>query len=662
MTRLGLTGGAAALLWFVFSPLACGGDAFTVGSGGDDGGSSSGTASSSGVDGSGSSSGGSSSGGDDGGTDGTLGDATHTDGPPPADAPQEAPPGSIVYVSNTSGNDANDGTDPSKPKKTIAAAFTRAQSITSSAEVHVCKGVYAEKGLSLSQTLKLLGAYDCSTWHRTANYGFPTFDGVNNTVIQNADPSAQPATLLVTGGVAPSALIDGFTVQGAASFNGTTVAIETLPSASPVLQNDVFQGGGGTGVSSTAGSGKPGSIGVGIGGGSPEVTLCVVSGGTGSGNIGSTGIAIASTGTPYVHDVLVSGGSGTAAVSPSDTASVGILVTSSMAQSQALKNLYVVANDDNASSAGPTIGIDVAAVGGTPINVDIQGSAIRGGAGTGGNSYSTGVVVDDVGGTVRVLGSRVYGGSRTGSGPTYDIFAEGAGTLDVHNSEIHAGTTSGTAGGVVLVAASNTSIVDDTIYTGAGGGAAINVEANVSGVVISDDLLLGSNSQSAVGVIVPACQSGQIKRLDYMAFVNLGTLYQCGSTQATTVATMAAALPGVSTAGDFQVGSGATCLPPTCIPDPACPGAPTACIPTILGASWSPNDDGVAGLFNGAPSSVADAGGSFKGWSLPQPNTLCAIARGGTPYAGIATDIFGQLRDGSKPTIGAFEYTPGKCQ
>jgi hypothetical protein len=657
-----LAGGAAALLWFVVSPLACGGDAFTVGSGGDDGGSSSGTASSSGGSSGGDAQGDDGPAGDDGGPDGTIGEGGHPDGPPPVDAPQEAPPGSVVYVSNTSGNDSNDGTDPTKPKKTIAAALTRAQSITSSPEVHVCKGVYIEKGLSLSQTLKLLGAYDCSTWHRTASYGFPNFDGVNATTIQNADPSAQPATLVVTGAVAPSATVDGFTVQGAASNSTTTAAVETLPSASPVLSNDILQGGGGTGVSGTAGSGKPGSIGVAIAGGSPEVTLCAVSGGSGNGNIGSTGIAIGGNGTPYVHDALVSGGSGVAA-SASDTATVGILVTTSMAQAQALKNLYVVANDDGVNSAGPTIGIDVAAVSGTPINVDIQGSDIKGGVGTGGNAYSAGVVVADASGTVRILGSHVYGGSRGGGAPTYGAFVEGAGTLNVHNSEIHAGTTTGSAGGVVLVAASNASIVDDTIYTGSGGGGAINVEANVTGVVITDDLLLGSDSASAVGVIVPACQSGQIARFDYLGFVNLGTLYQCGSNQTTTVATMAAALPGVSTTGDFQVGSSAaTCLPPTCILDPGCPGAPGTCIPTILGASFSTTDDGVSGLFNGAPATSVDAGGSFKGWWLPSGTTLCAIARGGTPYAGITTDIFGQVRDGSKPTVGAFEYTLGKCQ
>jgi hypothetical protein len=633
MTRFGLAGAAALVLCGVASPLACGGEAFTVG-GGDDGGSSGGDAQV--LDG-------------PSGADGTSPEGGPHDGsPPPADAPQEAAPGSIVFVSTTSGNDANDGTNSSQPKKTIAAALTRAQSITTSPEVHVCAGTYAEKGLSLTQTLKLLGSYDCSTWTQTATNGLPT------TTIQNADPTAQASTLVVTGAVGPSAVVGGFHVVGATSFAGTTAGVETEQSASPVFQNDVIEGGGGTGA-----SGKPGSIGAALGGsGSPQVTACVVTGGKGTGNVGSIGIAVGATGTPYVTASVVSGGSGAPANPATDTASIGVLVSSNMSQANALKDLIVYGNDDGAASTGSTIGIDVLGPG---ITVEIEACLIEGGAGAGtSTSYSAGVVVADASGTARVIGSHVHGGVRTAGGSTYGVFVEGASVLNVHDSEIHAGSTSGPASGVLLVSATNASVVDDTIYTGSGAGSAITINSGVSGVVVTDDLLLGSNSSSQIAVSLPSCTASQIASLDHTAFVNFGTLYACGSTQATTVATMAVALPSASTAGDIEIGSGGACTASAlCSPDPSCPNAPATCIPSILGASWTTTDDGSSGLFSGAP---GDAGPSFKGWWLPEPTTLCALARGGTPFPGISTDIFGQLRDASKPTIGAFEYTSTKCQ
>jgi hypothetical protein len=633
-----LAGGAAVLFGCALSsPLACGGDAFTVG---DDGGSGSG------ADGQGSD-------GPDGGDSGP--DGTSLEGGP-ADAPQEAAPGSVVYVSSTSGDDANDGTDPAKPKKTIAAALTRAQSIAVSPEVHVCKGAYPEKALSLTQTLKLLGAYDCSTWRRTATYGFPSFDGIDATTIQNADPTAQQVTLVVTGAVAPSALIDGFLIEGAASFAGTTAGVETLLAASPVIQNDLVKGGGGTGQ-----SGKPGSIGIALGGtGSPEVGSCVVWGGGGTGNVGSTGVAVGTTGTPYVHDSIVSGGTGAPAAPGTDTASVGLIVSSPMSQANALKNLAVFGADDGATSSGSTIGIDVL---GSGIAVDIEACAIRGGTGAGAGTYSAGVVVEDASGTVRVLGDRIDAGNQTGGGATYGVFVERASSLDVHNSEIRAGSTTGVASGVLLVAATSASIVDDTIEVSPAAGAAITIDSGVSGVVVTDDLLLGGNSKSQVAVDLPGCTAGQLAALDYTAFVNFDVLYACGSTTATTVSAMTAALPAtVPTAGDIEIASAAVCTTPlTCVPDSSCPGAPSACIPSILGASWTTTDDGVSGLFNGPPQATGDAGSPFKGWSLPPGTTLCRLARSGTPYQGITTDLFGQPRDPVKPTSGAFEYTLAKC-
>jgi hypothetical protein len=578
----------------------------------------------------------------------------------PNDTPPEAPIGNIVYVS-PAGDDANDGTDRTKPKKTIASGLTRAKSISTGPEVHVCEGTYSETSLSVSQTLNLRGSYDCTSWQQTSTYGFPTFDKVNLSVIENANPSLQAATLLVTGAVAPSAVVDGFAIVGASSFAGTTYGVEVTGAASPVLANDTIAGGAGTGA-----SGKPGSVGVSIEGGSPEVRSSQIAGGGGTGSPGSIAIDIASTGAPYVHDLVASGGTGTP-VLVSDPAAIGIRVATPMYQANALANL-LVAGSDPMATGGSTVGIRVV---GTGLAVDILSSAIDGGTGTGGNTTSVGVDVTDASGSVRLSGNRIYGGTRGGGGAAYGVFASGAGSLEVQNSEIHAGTTSGSAIGIDVVAAGASQLVFSTIYAGASGGSAIAIESGVKGVVVEDDLLLGANSATVAAVTLRGCSGGQLGALDHTAFVNFNVLYACDTTTAVSIPQMASMLPGVQTTGDIEIASGAACTTASsCVSDPSCPGGSGVCLPSILGASFTAADDGITGLLRGAPAPRVDGGAaeagsvdggtSLQGWTLPA-GTLCAIARGGAPIGGIKADLFGQARDPNKPTIGAVEYMLTTC-
>ena len=231
-----------------------------------------------------------------------------------------------------------------------------------------------------------------------------------------------------------------------------------------------------------------------------------------------------------------------------------------------------------------------------------------------------------------------------------------AGAVNVNNCEIHAGTTTGIAVGVNLSSGTSSTIYDDTIYASGGGGGAVAVQTGVSGVSITDDLFLGSNGATQIAISVAGCTGSQLTALDYTAFVNFGTLYQCGSSTALTVPSMASDLASTPTAGDIEIGSVGACANAAagCTPDTSCPAASTTCIPSILGASWTSTDDGVGGLFGGAP------GSTFKGWTLPS-GSLCVLARGGTPIAGITGDVFGQTRSTLKPTIGAYEYTVAAC-
>jgi hypothetical protein len=590
-----------------------------------------------------------------GAIDGTLLEAGSSDGANPGDGGVEAsPPPTVVYVSNTTGDDGNDGTDPARPTKTIAQGLAKAQAIGAAASVEVCKGTYPEAMLTLVQSIPLRGSYDCSAWTRTATYGYPAFDGTNTTLIENKAPAQQAATLLITGTLTSAAIVDGFVIAGASISTGPTVGVEVTGSASPLIANDLVGGGGGLGGTTA------GSIAVDILGGSPEVRFSVLAGGSGTGDPGSEAIAIISTGSPYVHDDLISGGTGTPTSVTSDLASVGVLARTSLTQATALKNL-VVAGSDTAGVAGSSAGIVVS---GASLTVDILGSAISGGNGALAGTFSEGIAVDSAGGMTRVLSDRIYGGNRTGAASqTYGVQVAQVGTLSVNNTEIHAGTALASMGaantGIAVESATGVNVAFDTIYSGPGAGAALAVAANITGVVVTDDLLAGSGPANGATAVEMGSCSGELAHLDYTAFVNFTDLYSCPSdVPATTIPGLASALPNANTTGDIELQS--ICAASTsCVPEPDCPAAPATCLPSIFGASWTV-DDGITGLFSGPPG-TSDAATADHGWSLLGTSIPCALARGGTPIAGDPTDLFGAARDPSKPTIGAAEYSTSNC-
>jgi hypothetical protein len=185
----------------------------------------------------------------------------------------------------------------------------------------------------------------------------------------------------------------------------------------------------------------------------------------------------------------------------------------------------------------------------------------------------------------------------------------------------------------------------------------IAVGSGVTGVIVQDVLFAGGNPLTSSVAISSASCSGQFAKLDHSAFVNVDIVYGCGSNLSTTTTsfTTIGTLTGVSTTGDFLIPSGLDC-DASCLTDSQCPGLPDTCLPTIFGPSWTA-DDGVTGLFQGGP---ADAGAMFPGWTLP-PGTFCALAHGGTPVSGVTTDLFGQARSTTTPTIGAFEDTATGC-
>jgi hypothetical protein len=218
-----------------------------------------------------------------------------------------APCGNTVYVSQTTGNDAFTGCDPRFPTQTITQGLVSA-GLVGATQVKVCKGDYVEH--VRTSTASIYGGYDCAAWTRATDYGYPTFNPVNATVLSPNGPSSV-TTLEVTGNVT----IDGLTVNSLGA--GVTVihapaAIAVYDSA-PTISNCSIHGGAATVNGDDGGhavyygnlvTGTP------VGG---TLTMNAIEGGSPTGtNVGSIGVMLnADLATPHIIGNTINGGSGT---------------------------------------------------------------------------------------------------------------------------------------------------------------------------------------------------------------------------------------------------------------------------------------------------------------------------------------------------------------
>jgi hypothetical protein len=512
--------------------------------------------------------------------------------------------GGILYVATT-GADTNDGCSSAAPKATLQAAADQVASSDLSQRIEVCKGTYTASTTVVTKSVQMYGGYDCSSWTRTATYGAPSFDGVNETILAaSSDGSGDGAAITFnTSSVTRAAVLDGFTVQGApyGSIIGDSYAVLDTTGASPTLTNDKIIGSSGN-VARTVGVEV-------VAAGGPEIAFDRIEGGGGQRSIA---VSLEEAASAFVHDDTLAGGSGTV---------------------QGSYGLFVL-------QSGPLTGAN-----------SISNNVIDGGTGGGATSKSSSFGVYLSGSDADFLGNTVSTGSPTCTIATCAGHAVFVTTAAANHVLFQANRlySSPTAFPNVVLGGSGTGdlrIFDNLIDQTGGSAGSIAVElASGSGSVFADNTVFGQHFALAL--------TAEQNMTTYVSFTNNAMVGYAGprvtescsnDAPTSTLAAFQAAL-GSTAGGNTRVDSscaGDTSATSACGVEAACGTAGSSCFGTIL-THWDDASSGVADLLD-----------TSKSWRLA-PSAPCLVSQIDTQRTPpIATDFGGTLR--SAPfSAGAWE-------
>lgn len=562
-------------------------------------------------------------------------------------------PDHAVYVSGD-GNDNAAGCTVTTPKRTVGAALALLKTLGAQKhEVRVCRGTY-EESVALDYAASLAGGFECTTWKRSAGYGYPVFDAVNETVVTGR-AEAPPITVTGVQGV----VIDGLTFR---AKDGSTTRIPgalAKDGARPTFSHSKIIGGGGDIPIS------PASVGIALeNGGSAEITKCNVDGGkaknTTAGGYGSAGLFLATNaGNAHVVESTIEGGAG---IVNGGTGSVGVLGLGGSLGAGGIERSVIRGGSGRTAVGSAAYGIGFFT--GAAVDVEVSGSRIHGGLGRCSGACSVNGVALRTAGKVKLHGNRIHGGEvdqdlvddigYTGirlsefssadvqnnsvfSGNSTNIaFSSGSvalaldstnGTAIVANNTLVVGPTEANKG-TVLVAKTKTATVANNLFMSAG--------ANASDRVVSLDAC-ASRTYALHGNAWAGFPAGTpLLRADTGAItcsadgINASTADGIASSAAT-------AFGGANVTGNVRVSS-ACAGDARCTAFAACSSS-AACLSAMT-----------SGTFD-----LPTAGKLLEsGWKLPS-TAPCSVAKGGVQVTGIAeVDAFGAARTAPR-SIGAHE-------
>lgn len=554
----------------------------------------------------------------------------------------------IVYVSRSTGDDGASGCSSDAPKKTIGAALVAGD--VNSHEIHVCAGTYSEDGLELTRSL--LGSYDCKTWQRTATYGDPTFDSVNQTYI---DGGPTP-TLTVSAG--SNVTIDGLYVEQTRATNTVFVPVLLLRGGDSHLSNLQVMASSANTLPAVA------SIAIDIAG-AANVDLAH-SHANGGGGAPSSAVVVEanSTGKVHIHDnSMFNGGFG----NPDHYLGSNALLlqgnTFTVANGTAIEN-----NTFKGGSGSPSedpgfnrpVGIYVATTGA----VELLFNRIDGGFGYG--VAPAGIVRQSTGtATLRMNGNRVFGGHGANlPAPLLGMAIDGVGGLVMTNNWIDGGDDTdapddiGTAGISISESAAGVVLQHNTIFASNGPGLDIGYYARAA--TVENNIFFGRGGPRDVALATDDCLSDGLlaSERNNLIFGTAPLAYACDSNALFTTMSAAAAqltslctasTPGACSGFGGARASGNVRIAADCSGDSAC----------IVRSACITADGCAAGMFadfdasqNGSKSDLGD------GWKLVSSDP-CAVVRSSLDLSHqVPADLYGTTRPAT-PSMGAHQF--GDC-
>lgn len=562
-------------------------------------------------------------------------------------------PDHAVYVSGD-GNDNASGCTITTPKRTIGAAIALLKTLGAQKhDVRVCRGTY-EESVALDYAASLSGGFECATWKRSAGYGYPTFDGVNETVVTGS-AGAPPITVSGVQGV----VIDGFTFR---AKDGTTARIPGAISrdgARPAFSSSKIAGGGGEIPAS------PASVGLALeNGGSVELTKCTVEGGmaknTSAGGYGSAGLFLASNaGNAHVVESTIEGGAG---IVSGGTGSIGVLGLGGSLGAGGIERSIIRGGTGRTAVGSAAYGIGFFT--GAAVDVEVSGSRVHGGLGRCSGACSVSGIALRTAGKVKLHGNRIHGGE-VDPDLVDDIGYTGIrlsefSNADVQNNAVFSGNSTNVAfssGSVALLLESTNGsaiVANNTLVLGpTEANKGIVLSAKSKSATIANNLLMNAGATACDRAMVLDACAGRAYALHGNAWAGFtdGTPLLRADTGAATCAAdgiNASTADGIASSAATAFGApnvtGNVRVTSACAADARCTAfagcsSPTACVSAMT-----------SGTFD-----LPTAGKLLEsGWKLPG-TAPCSVAKGGVQVTGLAeVDAFGAARTAPR-SIGSHE-------
>jgi hypothetical protein len=548
------------------------------------------------------------------------------------------PPSAIFYVAGESGSDAAGGKTPQTPMRTIGNALGQG---IDGAEIRICRGIYKERNLALKRNTVLRGGYNCTTWQRGTGFGMNGgFADTNNDTILEADPANEiPSALRIESDAVRDALIEGFTVNGAApTATSEGTGIRVSDKANVAIEDCVVRGGAGT-------RSTPGKATVGIhvaGTAKGSIRRSRIEGGAGmstDASVGSTGVLF--TGEGSLEDSGVSGGAGRGG-----SGNHGVLVAAITGPVRILRNEVVISAGVSAMSAK--------------------------------SSGSSGVVVVDTNGhPVELAGNRVYGERQICElGCTaYGVIVSGAADARIEGNWVYSGTLAtpvlSSTIGIAIDKTANAQVRNNVVVAqrpDAETASEYGIFASASGGDILHNTVINlTGGKNTGGNLALYIFSSRGQRVQNNAFYIFGAgapiaFDRCpraglDSQQLTAFSNNAVAvLSGTPSAVWWEASASGEC---------AVASSPTTSDAILTGhfaaAPTGNVEVTVATLEPGAEAGIPAATISTALRIAADPSRACAIAKKGADLrADVATDILGKMRSAT-PTIGALESDVANC-